>query len=142
MESSNKTFTHLPLLSCHLIDLPDTREDCSIYNESECIKCPILGRFMTGEGINDFFALGHTVCFAFWILTSTIGTFGTFTNCLIIAILNRRKSARAFDTLLIALACFDLVTSLSAVVGSTAAITYFRKLIENLYCLYRFLVNM
>ncbi|CAL8103653.1 unnamed protein product [Orchesella dallaii] len=141
MESSAKGITYLPLVSCHLIDLPDSREDCSIYNESECISCPILGRFITGESMNDYSGLGHVICLTIWIITFVIGTFGTFTNCLIIAILKRKNSERPFDTLLIALACFDLVCSVSAVVASTSTITYFQNWNRGIGTLYSFYVG-
>ncbi|ODM99855.1 FMRFamide receptor [Orchesella cincta] len=139
MESPNKSVTYLPLVSCHLIDLPDNREDCSIYNESECIRCHILGRSVTGEGINDYFGVGHIVCLTLLSITCVIGTFGTFTNCLIIAILQGKNRKRAFDTLLIALACFDLICSLVAVIAAFSAATYFQNWNRGavtLYCYY------
>ncbi|CAL8103650.1 unnamed protein product [Orchesella dallaii] len=120
-----KTITNLPLVSCIFIDLPENREDCSIYNE--CIRCRFRGEFTTGEGMDDYSGLGHVICLTLWVFTCLVGTFGTFTNLLIIAILKRKNSERSFDTLLMALACFDLVCSVSAVIASTSTITYFAK---------------
>ncbi|CAL8103647.1 unnamed protein product [Orchesella dallaii] len=125
--STNKVITYLPTFSCAFIDLPESGEDCSIYNESECISCRIRGEFITGEGMNDYSGLGHVICIILWILTFLIGSFGAFTNLLIIAILKRKNSKRPFDSLLIALAGFDLVCSVSVVTSATSAATYFQN---------------
>jgi len=123
--SYNQTID-LPLLSCHVVELPEgNRTDCSLSNPDNCVRCPILGRFIAGGGLDEFGSPGHVICLVMWVLTLLIGLFGTFTNILIIAIFKRQSSGRAFDTLLIALACFDLVGSIMSLVGCTATVGYF-----------------
>lgn len=123
----NQTITTLPLAACQIIDLPDDRIDCSLLNKSECILCPILGKFITREGLDDTASLGHVICLILCFITFIVGTFGTLANLIIIIVLKRQNSERAFDTFLLGLASFDLLCSVSAVMSGTSAIFFFRK---------------
>lgn len=123
----NITITNLPLFSCHFYELPDNRIDCSVSDPNNCVKCPILGRFITGGGLDEFGSTGHTVSLIEWCLTVIIGIFGNFTNCLIITIMRRQNSGRSFDLLLVGLACFDLIGSFTSVVASTSTVAIFGK---------------
>ncbi|CAL8103656.1 unnamed protein product [Orchesella dallaii] len=126
--SYNQTID-LPLLSCHIVELPEqnNRTDCSISNPNNCVRCPILGRFVAGGGLDEFGTPGHVICLVQWILAMFIGIFGTFTNILIITILKRQNSGRAFDILLIVLACFDFIGSVMSVIATTATVGYFEN---------------
>lgn len=123
-DDNNRTLALLPLFTCHFVELPDNRIDCSRSDPSVCVTCPILGRFVTGGGLDEYGSTGHIVSLVEWAFTVFIGLFGTFTNCLIITIMKRQNSGRSFDLLLIGLACIDLIGSFTSVIAasSTAAI--------------------
>lgn len=123
----NRSITFLPLAACQILDLPEDRIDCSRLNETECIFCPILGKFITREGLDDTDSLGHIICLILCFITFIVGTFGTLANLIIIIVLKRQNSGRAFDTFLLGLASFDLLCSVSAVFSGTAAVFFFRK---------------
>lgn len=120
--SKNVTLTLFP---CHFVELPDMRVDCAENNTEHCVACPILGRFITGGGLEEYGSTGHIVSLVEWIATVIIGMFGTFTNILIITIMRRQNSGRAFDLLLVALACFDLIGSFMSVVAASSTVALY-----------------
>lgn len=125
--SRNVTLTLFP---CLFVELPDTRVDCAPNDTNLCVACPILGRFVTGGGLEEYGSVGHVVSLIEWIVTVIIGVFGTFTNILIITIIQRQNSGRAFDLLLVALACFDLIGSVTSVIAASASTAVFGNFMQ------------
>lgn len=124
---SNKTLIFLPLTACILIDMPEGSEECSEMNPDSCIFCPITGRYISGETIDDTGGTGHTASLFLWFIATCIGIFGTVANLLIILILTKKRSQKSFDTLLVGLASFDLMCSIFTVMVAGVNTAYFRE---------------
>lgn len=125
-ELSNKTSILLPIGSCLFLDFPDNHEDCVAHgNSSTCYYCRFLGKFLSGETINDFNGSGHILTLVTFGITIVLGLFGTLANLLIIAILKRRTNKKAFDTFLITLAIYDIICSIFPVLAVGSAAIYF-----------------
>jgi len=116
--------TRLPIVFCLLVDFPDSKVDCTPDNTT-CFTCPKLGRFLTGDLLDEHGSAGHIICMLIWILVLIVGMFGTVTNCLIISIMRKHTSKRSFDFLLIVLASFDLLSCIMSVIGTSAMVTYY-----------------
>lgn len=131
MDLINKTVITLPLTSCIFLELPNENYDCASepdeFNRTVCIRCPVTQRFFSGESLNDFHSPGHIITFILGILTFFVGTFGSVANLLIILILRRQKSGRAFDTMLTGLAVFDFMWSAASLISATSAVFYIRN---------------
>ncbi|CAL8109541.1 unnamed protein product [Orchesella dallaii] len=132
--AENKTI-RLPIVFCLLVDFPDDKVDCSPSSITAdhstipiCFKCPKLGRFLTGDLLDDHGSAGHIICILIWILVVIVGLFGTITNCLIISIMRRHNGKRSFDFLLIVLASFDLLSCMMSVISTSAMVTYYEDL--------------
>lgn len=127
MNSKNSTVTGLPIPACLLLDLPNTRIDCSFPNETECVRCRFLGRFFTGEGVDDFGSPGHIICIILWFVTLLVGIGGALGNVLIITILQRRQRSNtlSFDLFLKALAVFDFICCICCAIVNSAVVIYY-----------------
>lgn len=123
----NKTIVTLPRLTCLLLDFPENGEDCSLNDEGTCLQCSAVGQFISGESVGDN-GPSQIFCILIWILTTVIGSISTLANCVIIVVLLQKRRT-AFDSFLITLAVFDLLSSVLSVVSVTSAIIYFRECI-------------
>lgn len=122
----------LSLMTCFYTDFPHhSRNDCSISEPDRCYFCPIHGKFTTNEGLDDLDGPGHTTCLVLGSLGFIISVFGTFTNALIITILSKKSSPKAFDTMLLALAWCDLFCCVSGLVSAMSVMFYFREFETN-----------
>lgn len=124
---TNPTPIILPFASCLLIDLPPEGLSCSSSNNSVCIKCNVLGKFFSGESVNEYFTFGQWVTTFIGTLTVVTGVFGTLANLLIICILRRHKTCKVFDTMLKSLAFFDSLCSAGSVISALMMLSYYRN---------------
>lgn len=82
---------------------------------------------MMGDRLEDYGSTGHIICIFLCIMTVIIGSCGALGNFLIIIVLKRQKSTRAFDKLLVGLAGIDLLCSVVSAIASVMAVVIFRK---------------
>lgn len=122
--------TFLPLTSCVFINFPEGGSECSdaIDVNRTCITCALfVGKFVSGEHMDDYSGISHIVSILIWILTTIIGSFGAIGNLLIILILYRQKSGKPFDSFLTGLAFFDLICCIFSVIAASTVVSFFRK---------------
>lgn len=125
---AERNATRLPIIFCLLVDFPENKIDCgpaSSSNETICFSCPNPGKFLSGGILEDHNSLGHAICSMIWIFILLVGTFGACANCLIIIVIKGHREPRAFDTLLSVLASFDLASSITGMISSTAMVVFY-----------------
>ncbi|CAL8084107.1 unnamed protein product [Orchesella dallaii] len=118
--------TNLSVFMCTLIDTPESGEECSVLNSSECIRCNLRGGYLSGESIHDYHSIGHVISLSMWLLTIILGIGGLLGNYLIIRIVKKRNSERPFDILLMVLAAFDTFCCIVTGIGTTVTILCFQ----------------
>lgn len=121
----NRTVQVLPLLSCILLDFPESRISCSDTNSSICYKCMFWGRSVTGESIDDYWSAGHIITLLSGIMTTLVGICGVLGNLLIIYVFRKQNRGTAFDCMLIALAWVDTFACIACAYAVNSAVIYF-----------------
>ncbi len=112
---------------CHLLDFkPDINgTDCSPSDPTSCIRCPIMGTYLTGESTNDYESIALKYYYPAWILVVIVSLVGLLNNILILMVIKRRKNLNSFDVFLITLAGFDAFSSVLTISASTSCVAYF-----------------
>ncbi|CAL8084110.1 unnamed protein product [Orchesella dallaii] len=133
----------LSVFMCPLIDINElTGIDCSVLHPDICVKCDLKGGYLSGESIYDLSSVSHLIYLTIWASTIVIGTLGLFGNFLIIKILKRRNSKRAFDFLLTVLAAADTFSCIIAMIACTVPIFYFQNWIRGGHVfMYSFIIS-
>lgn len=126
----NLTIEPLDVLQCFLTDFPDYRNfDCSQRQPDVCVKCKKSGGYLfPGDILAPEKSVGNFICRIILVLCGVVGTVGIFTNALIMVVIHKRHTSRAFDFLLLNLAFVDILCCLSSLSIGAARVVFYGKL--------------